>query len=80
MPHEVRLKLKASEYLYLQGLARFYYDNCAIATSAVHSLGKLAIRRIANEWIHVQTMAAKKKTERKSWSLSLRMIVFGLYQ
>ena len=71
MSKEVRFKLKASEFSYLQGLARFFYDNHVIATHTVHSLGKLAIRKIANEWIHVQTMALQKRKKRQSHGLTL---------
>jgi hypothetical protein len=60
---EVRFKLTITEYLYLQGLARFFYDNRIIATPTIHSLGKLAIRKIGNEWIQVQKTALQNRNE-----------------
>jgi hypothetical protein len=71
MPHEVRFKLPVSEYLYLRELARFFYDNRVIATPTIHSLAKLAIRKIANEWIQVQTTALQKRNNREEVMVSL---------
>ena len=68
---EVRFKLTTAEYLYLQGLARFFYDNRIIRTPSVHSLGKLAIRKIANEWIQVQTTALQERNKREIVNVSL---------
>jgi hypothetical protein len=71
MPLEVRFKLASSEYLYLQGLARFFYENRLVATPTIHSLAKLAVRKIANEWIQIQTTTLEKRNKREKVMVSL---------
>ena len=61
---EIRFKVKPEEYPYLEGLAKFYYDIGVIPKPSVHSLGKFAIIRAANEWQIVQTTALQR-TERR---------------
>jgi hypothetical protein len=71
MLYEVRFKLTSTECLYLEGLARFFYDNRIIAAPTIHSLAKLAIRKIANEWIQIQTTALQKRNKREKVMVSL---------
>jgi hypothetical protein len=61
---EIRFKVTPHEYRYLQGLAKFYYDNRVISKPSVHSLGKFAIIRAANEWDTVQTRALQQRDRR----------------
>lgn len=63
--HEVRFKLTPIEYLYVKGLARFFYDCRVITTPTIHSLGKLAIRKLAHDWIEIQGNALQKRFERQ---------------
>jgi hypothetical protein len=42
---EIRFKVTPDEYRYLEGLAKFYYDNEVIPKPSVHSLGQFAIRK-----------------------------------
>jgi hypothetical protein len=58
---EIRFKVKPHEYRYLEGLAKFYYDIGVILKPSVHSLGKSAIIRAANEWQIVQTRALQQR-------------------
>ena len=62
---EIRFKVKPHEYRYLEGLAKFYYDNEVIPKPSVHSLGKFAIIRAANEWQTVQTRALQRRDRRR---------------
>jgi hypothetical protein len=61
---EIRFKVTPDEYRYLEGLAKFYYDNKVILKPSVHSLGQSAIRRAANEWQIVQTRALQQRERR----------------
>jgi hypothetical protein len=61
---EIRFKVTPDEYRYLEGLANFYYDNRVISKPSVHSLGKFATIKTANEWISVQTTALQKRERR----------------
>lgn len=61
---EIRFKVKPHEYRYLEGLAKFYYDNRVISKPSVHSLGKFAIIKAANEWNNVQTTALQQRDRR----------------
>ena len=54
---EIRFKVTPDDYRYLEGLAKFYFDNGVIPKPSVHCLGKFAIIRTANEWQIVQTTA-----------------------
>jgi hypothetical protein len=60
---EIRFKVTPDEYRYLEGLAKFYYDNGVIPKPSVHSLGKFAIIRAANEWDTVQTRALQQRED-----------------
>ena len=62
---EIRFKVKPHEYRYLEGLAKFYYDNGVIPKPSVHSLGKFATIRAANEWQVVQTTALQRRERRR---------------
>jgi hypothetical protein len=62
---EIRFKVTPDEYRYLEGLAKFYYDNRVIPKPNVHSLGKFAIIREANEWQIVQTTALQRIDRRR---------------
>ena len=62
---EIRFKVKPHEYRYLAGLAKFFYDIWVIPTPSVHSLGKSAIIRAANEWQIVQTTALQRRDRRR---------------
>jgi hypothetical protein len=62
---EIRFKVKPHEYRYLEGLAKFYYDIGVIPMPSVHSLGKSAIIREANEWQIVQTTALQRRDRRR---------------
>ena len=62
---EIRFKVTPDEYRYLEGLATFYYDNRVIPKPNVHSLGKFAIIRAANEWQIVQTRALQRSDRRR---------------
>jgi hypothetical protein len=68
---EIRFKVKPHEYRYLEGLAKFYYDNGVISKPSVHSLGKSAIRRAANEWEIVKTTALQRRERRQKVIRSL---------
>jgi hypothetical protein len=61
---EIRFKVTPHEYRYLEGLAKFYYDNGVIPKPSVHSLGKFAIIRAANEWNNQQTKALQQRERR----------------
>jgi hypothetical protein len=61
---EIRFKVTPDEYRYLEGLAKFYYDNEVIPKPSVHSLGKFAIIKAANEWIRVQKTALQQRERR----------------
>jgi hypothetical protein len=61
---EIRFKVTPDEYRYLEGLAKFYYDNRVIPKPTVHSLGQFAIRKAANEWINQQTKALQQRERR----------------
>jgi hypothetical protein len=61
---EIRFKVTPDEYRYLEGLAKFYYDNGVIPKPTVHSLGQFAIRKAANEWINQQTKALQQREQR----------------
>ena len=61
---EIRFKVTPDEYRYLDGLAKFYFDNRVIPKPNVHSLGKFAIIKAYNEWINQQTKALQR-TERR---------------
>jgi hypothetical protein len=62
---EIRFKVTPDEYRYLEGLAKFYYDNRVIPKPNVRSLGKFAIIREANEWQIVQTTALQRIDRRR---------------
>jgi hypothetical protein len=62
---EIRFKVTPHEYRYLEGLAKFYYDNKVIPKPSVHSLVKSAIIRAANEWQIVQTTALQRRDRRR---------------
>jgi hypothetical protein len=62
---EIRFKVKPHEYRYLEGLAKFYYDNRVIHKPSVHSLAKFAIIKAYNEWISVQTKALQQRERRR---------------
>jgi hypothetical protein len=61
---EICFKVTPGEYRYLEGLAKFYYDNGVIPKPSVHSLGKFATIKTANEWISVQTTALQQRERR----------------
>jgi hypothetical protein len=61
---EVRFKLTPPEYHYLEELTKFFYDNGVIPKPSVHSLGKFAIIKAANEWNNVQTRALQQRERR----------------
>ena len=68
---EIRFKVKPHEYRYLEGLAKFYYDIGIIPKPSVHSLGKFATIKTANEWISVQTTALQRTERRRKVIRSL---------
>ena len=53
------------------GTCKVFYDNRIIAAPTKHSLAKLAIRKIANEWIQIQTTALQKRNKREKVMVSL---------
>ena len=61
---EIRFKVTPHEYRYFEGLAKFFYDIGVIPKPSVHSLGKFAIIKAANEWQFVQTTALQQKERR----------------
>ncbi len=61
---EIRFKVTPDEYRYLEGLAKFFYDNKVIPKPTVHSLGKFATIKAANEWQIVQTRALQQRERR----------------
>jgi hypothetical protein len=61
---EIRFKVTPHDHRYLQDLAKFYYDNEVIPKPSVHSLGKFAIIKTANEWNNVQTRALQQRERR----------------
>jgi hypothetical protein len=61
---EIRFKVTPDEYRYLEGLAKFYYDNGVISKPSVHSLGKFAVIKTYNEWQIVQTTALQQRERR----------------
>ncbi|HKG41882.1 MAG TPA: hypothetical protein VKA98_07070 [Nitrososphaeraceae archaeon] len=68
---EIRFKVTPQDYRYLEGLAKFYYDNKVIPTPSVHSLGKFAIIKTANDWQIVQTTALQRRARRQKVIRSL---------
>ena len=68
---EIRFKVTPDDYRYLEGLAKFYYDNKVIPTPSVHSLGKFAIIKTANDWQIVQTTALQRRARRQKVIRSL---------
>ena len=68
---EIRFKVTPDEYRYLEGLAKFYYDNKVILKPSVHSLGQFAIRKTANDWQIVQTRALQQRARRQKVIRSL---------
>ena len=62
---EIRFKVTPDDYLYLKGLAKFYYDNRVIPKPSVHSLAKFAIIKAYNEWQIVQTRALQRSDRRR---------------
>jgi hypothetical protein len=68
---EIRFKVTPHDYRYLKGLAKFYFDSGVIPKPSVHSLGKFAIIRTANEWISVQTTALQRRERRQKVIRSL---------
>jgi hypothetical protein len=61
---EIRFKVTPHDHRYLEGLAKFYYDNRVIPKPSVHSLAKFAIIKAANEWQIVQTTALQQRERR----------------
>ena len=61
---EIRFKVTPDEYRYLEGLAKFYYDNRVIPKPSVHSLAKFAIIKAYNEWQIVQMRALQQRERR----------------
>ena len=61
---EIRFKVTPDEYSYLEGLAKFFFDNRVIPKPSVHCLGKFAIIKTANEWNNVQTRALQQRERR----------------
>ena len=61
---EIRFKVTPDDYRYLEGLAKFYFDNGVIPKPSVHSLGKFATIKAANEWISVETTALQRRERR----------------
>jgi hypothetical protein len=61
----VRFKLNSEEYTFFEGLAKFLYDNRVIRGHSVHSLGKLAIIKMGNEWIEIQSTALERRKQRQ---------------
>jgi hypothetical protein len=68
---EIRVKVTPDEYRYLEGLAKFYYDNGVIPKPSVPSLAKFAIIKAANEWNNVQTTALQRRERRRKVIRSL---------
>jgi hypothetical protein len=68
---EIRFKVTPDGYPYLEGLARFYYDNGVIPRPSVHSLAKFAMIKAANEWQLVQTRALQQRERRQKVIRSL---------
>jgi hypothetical protein len=68
---KIRFKVTPDEYRYLEGLAKFYYDNEVIPKPSVHSLGQFAIRKTANDWQIVQTTALQRRARRQKVIRSL---------
>ena len=68
---EIRFKVTHHEYRHLQDLAKFLYDNGLIPKPSVHSLGKFAIIRAANEWNNQQTKALQQRERRQKVIRSL---------
>ena len=63
--YEVRFKLNSDEYVFFEGLAKFFYDNRVIHGPSVHSLAKLAMIKIGNEWIQIQSAALERRKQRQ---------------
>ena len=63
--YEVRFKLNSDEYAFFEGLAKFLYDKRVIHGPTVHSLGKLAMIKIGNEWIQIQSAALEIRKQRQ---------------
>jgi hypothetical protein len=61
---EIRFKVTPDDNCYLEGLAKFYYDNRVIPKPSVHSLAKFAIIKAYNEWQIVQTTALQQRERR----------------
>ena len=51
--------------MFFQGLAKFFYDNRLIHGPSVHVLGKLAITKIGNEWIQIQSTTLEIRKQRQ---------------
>lgn len=62
---EIRFKVTPDEYRYLEGLAKFFYDNGVIPKPSIHSLAKFAIIKAANDWNNVQTRALQQRDRRR---------------
>ena len=62
---EIRFKVTPHDYCFLEGLAKFYFDKGVIPKPSVHSLGKSAIIKAANEWINQQTTALQRRDRRR---------------
>ena len=63
--HEVRFKVTPAEYLFLKDYSRFLYDNRVIPTPSVHSLAKLATRKLGHDWIEMESKALQERNERQ---------------
>jgi hypothetical protein len=61
---EIRFKVTPHDYRYLEGLAKFYFDSGVIPKPSVHSLGKFAIIKTANDWNNMQTRALQQRERR----------------
>jgi hypothetical protein len=68
---EIRYKVTPLDYCYLEALAKFYFDKGVIPKPSVHSLGKFAIIKAANEWQFVQTRALQQRERRQKVIRSL---------
>jgi hypothetical protein len=53
------------------GLSQVFFDNGVIPKPSVHSLGKFAIIKAANEWQFVQTTALQQRERRQKVIRSL---------
>jgi hypothetical protein len=62
--HEVRFKLSSNEYQYFKNFANFMFDFAVIPAPSVHRLGKLAIRKLAYDWMEIEDNALQNRLER----------------